>query len=375
MNLYKLYFTHNIKVSEGAWPPYFCVYLPLKKNFFYHIEIVDFIESNGVTSDKMTKEESSNVLFKTMETERDRFVQECTSMLDHQHQQELLELKQTVTSHEQEKREMEQVVDEMQQEMETMMIEIDQLKQMNDMDDDGLKQLLKDSNESLRAMELAHLELKRTLDKVKSTFEQQVEALQREKEELRGRLVKAELTASNHHQKLQENTELEKVLQRTVAQKDAEAAKITYELEKLQKQYKQLQETNDRKLELQVQARLDDLESNLKKKYQKERDLFELQHTRDTRQMAGHITELETELENAERQHHQDLQLLEHIKKQHEGLNKTIQQKASLWEKKEHELKQIILNYDQKLISLEKEVLVLYTKNIELVESIGQLES
>lgn len=334
---------------RGSWNLVFFT----KKNFT--VEIVEFIESNSisVTDDKMTKQELENVLVDTITSEKNRFIEESLE----------------------EKREMEQVVDEMQREMESMINELDQLKQIDSMDDESMKQLLLESTESLRAMELSNLELKKTLHKVKTTFEQQVNALEREKEELRGRLVKAEHMASNHHQKLQENTELEKVLQRTVAQKDAEAAKITHDLNKLQKQYEQLQENNEKRFQQQVKARLDDLESNLKTKYKKDFDLFKLQLSRDTRQLAGEITELETEIENSDRQHDQDVQMLQHIKKQYQALTQTVQQKESLWEKKETELKHIILNYDQKLISLEKEVLVLYTKNIELVESLGQLEN
>jgi hypothetical protein len=331
--------------------------------------MVEFIKSNSfsVTDDKITKQDLQNVLIETIDTEKQRY---SDNILARQHK----EFEQSNRVQEQEKREMEQVVDEMQREMESMINEIDQLKQIEDADEEGMKELLLESTESLRSAELVNLELKQSLIKVKTTLEQQVEALAHEKEELRGRLIKAEQAATNNHQKLQENTELEKVLQRAVAQREAETAKITYDLDKLQKQYKQLQETNEKRLQQEVQVRFDDLESQLKVKYKKEQDLFELQLSRDTRQLAGHITELELEIENADRQHDQDMQLMNHIKKQFDSKTRQIQQREHLWEKKESELKHIILNYDQKLISLEKEVLVLYSKNIELVGSLGELE-
>jgi chromosome segregation ATPase len=321
-----------------------------------------------------------------------------------------------------EQQEMEQVLDDMRREMETMLDELDQVKQqreryqqkstrleldlkstmsgVQDEDDPVLQNLLREAETRIDQLE-ADLEeqtiriskLKQTstkdLETIKSRMSalhsQQVGALIAEKEELRSRLVKAERSAAEFALSVEvenkkraakpHDSELEHALRRTVAEKDGELAKVQFELKKMQKQTEQLHTFAEKQMQRELKTRMEELESDLRSQYKKQFDANQVHLTRELRELSGQIVELEAELQGLERQHEQDMRLIDNSKKSQWSAEEKLDKKKKEWDTRETELKMSIVKADQKIISLEKETLVLYGKNLEMAKHLGELDA
>ncbi|EPB85909.1 hypothetical protein HMPREF1544_07325 [Mucor circinelloides 1006PhL] len=310
-----------------------------------------------------------------------------------------------------EQMEMEQVVDDMRQEMEAMMEELNQSKQQRDrfeqkskrLQDDlkalqsssiedpdflALQSLLRESETQIDHLEADRQEQMDKLELIKSDFTKekarihathshQVNALVLEKEELRARLVKAEQTAAiaKSQKAPVDNSELEGALRRTVAERDGELAKARFELEKSQRHSEQLQKINEKQMQLELNTRLNELETSLKSQYRKDFDTYQVQLTREIRNMSGQIVELETELQDLERQHAQDVNMIEKHERNLSRLEKEWTLKSAQWHDRESKLTLSLKTSDQKIATLEKEALVLYGKNLELAQQLGELDA
>ncbi|KAK4520207.1 uncharacterized protein ATC70_008338 [Mucor velutinosus] len=311
-----------------------------------------------------------------------------------------------------EQAEMEQVVDDMRQEMEAMIEELNQIKQqrerseqkskrlqndlkamqtssIQDPDFLALQSLLRESETQVDQLEADHQEQMDKLEQIKSEFAKekarihathahQVNALVLEKEELRARLIKAEQSASiaQSRKVVQvDNSELEEALRRTVAERDGELAKTRFELEKSQRHREQLQKVNQRQMQLELNTRLNELETSLKSQYRKDVDTYQVQLTRELRNMSGQMVELETELQDLERQHAQDVNIIDKHEQSLARLEKEWKLKSTQWQVDENKLKTSLAIADQKITSLEKEALVLYSKNLELAQQLGELDA
>lgn len=310
-----------------------------------------------------------------------------------------------------EQMEMEQVVDDMRQEMEAMIEELNQSKQQRErfeqktkrLQDDlkamhssstedpeflALQSLLRESETQVDQLEADHQEQMDKLEQIQAEFTKekarihathahQVDALVLEKEELRARLIKAEQSVSMAQSRKVvqvDNSELEEALRRTVAERDGELAKTRFELEKHQRHSEQLQKNNQRQMQLELNTRLNELETDLKAQCKKDVDTCQVQITRELRIMAGQMVELETELQDLERQHAQDVKAIEKHEQSLARLEKECKSKATLWQENESKLKSSLTIADQKITTLEKEALVLYSKNLELAQQLGELE-
>jgi chromosome segregation ATPase len=339
------------------------------------------------------------------------------------HQAQIQKLKQQwqakIDAAVEEQQEMEQVLDDMRREMETMLEELDQVKQQkeryqqkakrleqdliqsttNSDEDAVLQNLLREAETRIDQLQ-ADLEdqiiktskLKQSsakdMETIKSRMStlhsQQVSALIAEKEELRSRLVKAERSAAELALLFEvekkktavkpHDSELEHALRRTVAEKDGELAKARFELEKMQKHMEHLQTFSEKQMQRELEARMEELESNLRSEHQKRFDANQVHLTRELRELAGQIVELEAELQGLERQHEQDMRLVESTKKSQWSAQEKLSQKKKEWDTRETELKMSIVKADQKIISLEKEALVLYGKNLEMAQHLGELD-
>lgn len=312
-----------------------------------------------------------------------------------------------------EQAEIEQVVDDMRREMEIMIEELNQSKQQkeryeqkskryqddlkalqqspsssNTQDPDflALQSLLRESEIQIGHLEANNQEQNEKLKQIKqdfakeksrihSTHTHQVDALVLEKEELRTRLIKAEKSVSVVSRKVEIDTELEQALRRTVAERDGELAKAKFELEKSQRHSEQLQKLNERQMQLEIDTRLNDLETSLKSQYRKDFDTYQVRLTREIRNMSGQLVELETELQALERQHLQDVKSIKQSEQQLSRLEKEWTLKSTQWQDEENGLKSILKDSDQKIATLEKEALILYGKNLELAQHLGELDS
>ncbi|KAL0140780.1 hypothetical protein V8B55DRAFT_1587640 [Mucor lusitanicus] len=309
--------------------------------------------------------------------------------------------------------EMEQVVDDMRQEMEAMIEELNQSKQQRErfeqkskrLQDDlkavqasstedpeflALQSLLRESEAQVDQLEATYQEQMDKLEQIKSEFSKekarihathahQVNALVLEKEELRARLVKAEQAVSIAQSRKAvaqvNNSELEEALRRTVAERDGELAKTRFELEKSQRHSEQLQKVNQRQMQLELNTRLNELESSLKSQYKRDVDTYQVQLTRELRNMSGQMVELETELQDLERQHAHDVKIIDKHEQSLARLERDWKLKSTQWQEKEATLKASLLKADQKITTLEKEALVLYSKNLELAQQLGELDA
>lgn len=327
-------------------------------------------------------------------------------------ERETNQLKQKLTNikqqHKEESTEMELVIEDMRKEMESMIEELDQAKQQKDRLEEKLELLEKDlmdglpedrlhalQRESETRLEQLKLDNQEQVDrlnqalqernKIISTHTQQVEALKQEKDQLRSRLVQAERSAAEfdlliaverkkNEQPSGSDKELEEALKRTLAERDAEIAKTNQELEKTKKQIDRVQQFNEKQIQREVDARLEELETQLRLAHKKDTDTYKLQISREVRELSGQLVEFEEELQALERQHLQDQQSIENAKHSQFSVEETMRIEKNNWERKEHELKMDITKAEQRIISLEKEVLLLYGKNLDMAMHLGELE-
>ncbi|KAI8070621.1 uncharacterized protein B0P05DRAFT_474221 [Gilbertella persicaria] len=324
-----------------------------------------------------------------------------------QYERETNQLRQKLKINKEEQQDMEQVVDDMQKEMQIMLDELDQTKRQKerfeeksqrlekdlqeDSPDHGSQALLRESHTTILQLEsdleqqkekLEQLLLRTTQERntMVTTHAQQVDALVLEKNELRARLVQAERSAAELNllvtveRKKASDKELEDALKRTLAERDAALAKTQQEIMKLKQQADRLSQYNEKQIQREVVARLEELESNLKSTYKKETDTYQLQISREVRELSGRLVELEEELEGMERRQAQYDQQIENIKRSQLNAEEALRAQRLIWEKKEHQLKMEMTKSDQKIISLEKEALVLYSKNLDMARHLGELD-
>ncbi|CEP07207.1 hypothetical protein [Parasitella parasitica] len=299
----------------------------------------------------------------------------------------------------QEQKDMEQVVDDMRHEMELMIEELNQSKQKREhleqrskrIQDDlkalqspntknpdilALQSLLRESEAQIDHLKTENEGKTGILKQTQQDFAQEIlqthaahaheiKALKSEKEDLYARLAKAEKSAATH------SSELEEALRRTVAERDGELAKTRFELEKSKRHSVQLQKLNEKQMQLELDARFNELKSSLKSQYRKDVDTCQLRLTREIRNMSGQIVELETELQDLERQHLRDIKSIQHYEPKLATLEKELMVRID----KEALLKSALMDSNQKVSVLEKEALFLYSKNLELAQHLSGLDS
>ncbi|KAI9246590.1 hypothetical protein BY458DRAFT_560535 [Sporodiniella umbellata] len=211
----------------------------------------------------------------------------------------------------------------------------------------------------------------------------QVAALTLEKEELRQRLVKAEQRSSENAKgweverkkvKVQGDRELEEALGRSVAEKEKELALLKKTLEKNERAMEKTEAVYAQRLERECAVHRQDLQEGLQKQYRQQTDAFQLQVTRELRAMACQIADLETDLESAARENRQQQKVILALQAGASTLqdidHRSLQQRQAT----EKELQTTIAQLHIQVASLEKESLVLYSKNLELAHQLGELE-
>lgn len=311
------------------------------------------------------------------------------------------------------KAEAEQLLDDMRKEMEDMLEELDGVKQQSEqyrekasrLEEDiqnvvssdqqqqtaqdvlireaktrmvQLEQDLEDRKIKMREIEQTFKKKKHNLSE---THRLQVAALTSEKEELRQRLVKAESLAIEYAKSLETekkrikvDTELEHALRQSAAEKEKELARVRAEFEKSQRHVDQMKTFYDKQLERELKAREDDMKEKYELQFRRQADVYQVQITRELREMASSMAELEIELESMERQHAVDRNELEIVRKGQYKSDESLQSKIDHWKMTESQFESKIAVLEGRVISLEQEVLVLYSKNLELARQLGELE-
>jgi predicted nucleic acid-binding Zn-ribbon protein len=90
--------------------------------------------------------------------------------------------------------------------------------------------------------------------------------------------------------------------------------------------------------------------------------------------MTSKIVELEVELESMERQHTVDVKSLEIMRQAQIKSDESLQNKIGSWKTTESAFEEKIASLEGRVISLEQEVLLLYSKNLEMAQQLGELE-
>lgn len=297
-------------------------------------------------------------------------------------QQVLVQQQKENTNLAQDKEEIEQLLDEVRAEMENMMEELNQVKldrqrcldKSNRLEED-LKAIQGDEEDAdIVALQSLLRESEIQTDQLKSDHQEQLDSLSNQNKTIKTQLEAAqrsvaELSLVVEVQKRQKlNTEMEEILRRTLAKKDGELAKLKLELEKSQKQTEHMKIHRNKEMQVELTARLEDLESTLKSQYQRESHTYQVKISREVRELTCSLMELETELQELRLEHEKDVQKLSASQTQLQTLQHSLG-------KKESEHQQELNRLEQKSQTLEEEVLLLYSKNLQLAQHLGELDS
>lgn len=282
----------------------------------------------------------------------------------------------------QDKEEIEQLLDEVRAEMENMMEELNQVKldrqrwqdKSNRLEED-LKTIQGDEKDAdIVALQSLLRESEMQTDQLKSDHQEQLDSLSNQNKSMKTQLEAAqrsvaELSLVVEVQKRQKlNTEMEEILRRTLAKKDGELAKLKLELEKTKKQTEHMKMHRNKEMQVELTARMEDLESTLKNQYQRESHTYQVKISREVRELTCSLMELETELQDLQLEHEKDIQKLSASQTQLQALQRSLG-------KKESEHQQELSRLEQRSQTLEEEVLLLYGKNLQLAQHLGELDS
>ncbi|KAI9352348.1 hypothetical protein BD770DRAFT_142284 [Pilaira anomala] len=282
---------------------------------------------------------------------------------------------------EQDKVEIEQLLDEVRNEMEDMMEELNTAKsereryfEKSERLEFDLKNIEKnEGNADILALQGLLRESETQVDQLEDEYQNQITTYVSKTESLKAQLKKAEQSVAElslllEVQKRQQiSTEMEQALRRTLAERDGELAKVKFKLEKSYTQNEQMKAQQEKQMKMELNTRLEAVEQSLKNQYKKEIDTFQLHTTREIRELAGKMVELEVELEDYHRQHEQDVKQAMDTQQKLKALQTALKDGERLSKASIHEL-------EGKIKVLESEVLLLYGKNLELAQHLGELD-
>ncbi|KAG2194102.1 hypothetical protein INT47_011770 [Mucor saturninus] len=283
----------------------------------------------------------------------------------------------------QDAQEMESLLDDVRQEMEVMMEELEGVKSDRERHAEKAERLEQD----LRAFDteededdFQNMALRGLLREAETRIEQveleaEVQRVQHAAETtaFKTKLALAQTSAAEVAlkaavQKRQaQSAEMEQALRRTVAEKDGELAKMGQELVKSQRAMEQLKKQGDQRMQLELNTRLDEMKIQLTSEHKKISDTYQVQISRELRTLSGQLVELQTEVEDLERQHEQDVK---RSQKEEDRL-KQVQVCLEVHQTKSQEAMDEL---QDKIGVLESEVLLLYSKNLELAQHLGELD-
>lgn len=281
----------------------------------------------------------------------------------------------------QDKQEIEQLLDEVRDEMENMMEELNQVKSDSERFEEKANryeldlQSVDTEDDDFQVVALRGLlrEAETQVEQLQSDQQEQRLKHASETKALQAKITQAQSSAAQvariaaSKKREQQSAEMEQALRRTVAERDGELAKVRFELEKSQRHADQMKAQRDKQMQLELNTRLEDLETDLQSQYKKISDNYRVQISRELRTLSGQIVELETELEGLERQHKHDL-------KRFTDAEDKLKRVQSSWETNQTSSKQTIHQLQGKVQVLEGEVLLLYSKNLELTQHLGELD-
>ncbi|KAI8974727.1 hypothetical protein BDB01DRAFT_838596 [Pilobolus umbonatus] len=377
-----------------------------------HSQLIDYIDNwISTTAHKYTKEEINalNRLSKDYNASKRKLRQlprlehqvQATRVLIQQKKAENKDLRLRLKESEADRNEIEQVLEDIRLEMEVMISEMNEMREErdryqsksdrlerdlidmveNEEDEEmiALQGLLRESEVQVETLELEVVEqsikineLTATVHRQEKIYKEEIEDYQEEVDllnEEKGRLVNRLKSSERSLAELELLMEVEKAKQRkssdstvsehkllvTITERDYELSELKLQIEKHQVEIQALRN----QYEIELQTRELEMKSQYEIEYKKQSDIYQVQHTREVRNMATALAELEAELEVMEEQKHH---LLE-----------TIQQSQA--QKRENELQSDLNQSKLTINQLEEEALILYKKNLTLAQQLSELDA
>ncbi|KAL0087757.1 hypothetical protein J3Q64DRAFT_1734302 [Phycomyces blakesleeanus] len=186
--------------------------------------------------------------------------------------------------------------------------------------------------------------------------------------------AKNELAARRPNGTDNEAASIEKALERAVAERDAELSKLQKTLEQTERKMAHQEASYITRQEQEKAAWKVLIEEQSGLEHQRNLDIFKVQHSRDIREMACQIADLESEIESLERRHSEESSHFAIIKREQTAIEEKARLEKVEWITVERELRQSIVVLEQKTIGLEGETVRLYGKNLDLAHRLGQMD-
>ncbi|KAI8373191.1 uncharacterized protein BYT42DRAFT_548165 [Radiomyces spectabilis] len=168
------------------------------------------------------------------------------------------------------------------------------------------------------------------------------------------------------------SSDMESVLQRTLAQRDAEIARLRKTMDQNERHAASREAARQEQLKRQQRTVEQEVTERMQHQFRQESDIYELQRSRELRQLACTVVELETELEIATQRHAEYMAHIRTLEKNQTKAEATLQQHQMKWKASEKELRNQILQMERKIIGLEEDAMRLYGKNLDLAHQLGK---
>ncbi|KAI7858116.1 hypothetical protein BDC45DRAFT_328265 [Circinella umbellata] len=113
-------------------------------------------------------------------------------------------------------------------------------------------------------------------------------------------------------------------------------------------------------------------EQQAAKKYFHEKETFKVQISREVRELAGTLAEQESQMDVLEKRRQQDALTINRIEAKKRAAEQKCQKRLDDWEAEEKKLRMTVATLEAKVVKLEQDTLVLYSKNLKLAHQLGQ---
>ncbi|KAG2224168.1 hypothetical protein INT45_000183 [Circinella minor] len=113
-------------------------------------------------------------------------------------------------------------------------------------------------------------------------------------------------------------------------------------------------------------------EQQAAEKYFHEKETFKVQISREVRELAGALAEQESQMDVLEKRRQQDALTINRIEALKRAAEQKCQKRLDDWEVEEKKLRMTVATLEAKVVKLEQDTLVLYSKNLKLAHQLGQ---
>ncbi|KAI7869020.1 hypothetical protein BDF14DRAFT_1787055 [Spinellus fusiger] len=230
-------------------------------------------------------------------------------------------------------------------------------------------------NDKLVDAEKAVAECDMKIEAAKTLSDKQLQASLVKISDLEEKLSKSQLSLKRfkHRSNMHEEISIEIALQRVVAERDGEISKMKRKIDDLTRKITHRDAAYNSRHEQDKEAWKEHIVDETKLQYQRDLDIFKVQNTREIREMASQIAELEHEIEEMMCSRSNESERITNTEKKVVAIEQETQVQKLEWEKEEKELKTVLHRLEQKIVGLEGETVRLYEKNLDLAHRLGHM--